>query len=109
MQPSQPSPKDTLRRRIDAAMGRRDCDLVLENVRWLDVFSARFREGTVAIDAGVVVGLEPGRRARRVVDGGGRALVPGFIDAHVHVESSMMLPAAFARAVLPHGTTTAIC
>lgn len=101
--------RDILRRRIDAAVGRRDCDLVIDNARWLDVFSARFREGPVAIDAGVIVGLEPGRRARRVIDARGRAVVPGFIDAHVHVESSMMLPEAFATAVLPHGTTSAVC
>jgi adenine deaminase len=106
--PSGPQ-RDILRRRIDAALGRRDCDLVIDNARWLDVFSARFREGPVAIDAGVIVGLEPGRRARRVIDARGRALVPGFIDAHVHVESSMMLPEAFSTAVLPHGTTTAVC
>jgi adenine deaminase len=106
---SQPSFRDTLRRRLDAALGRRDCDLVIDNARWLDVFSARFREGPVAIDDGVIVGLEPGRRARRVIDARGKWLVPGFIDAHVHVESSMMLPEAFSSAVLPHGTTSAVC
>ena len=108
MEQPQPSHRDTVRRRIDAALGKRECDLVIHDVRWLDVFSACFRQGSVAIDGGVVVECER-HSARRVVDGQGKTLVPGFIDAHVHVESSMMLPEAFASSVLGHGTTSAIC
>lgn len=107
--PSTSLPKETLRRRIDAAMGRRDCDLILRGVRYLDVFAACFREADIAIADGVIVGVEPGRRARREVDARGKHVVPGFIDAHVHLESSMMLPAAFESAVLKHGTTAAVC
>ncbi len=99
----------TLKRRIDAAMGRVDCDLAIRGVRYLDVFGCEWLEGDVSVLDGVIVGLEPGLRARREIDGRGKYLVPGFIDAHVHVESSLLVPSNFQRAVLPRGTTTAIC
>jgi len=96
---------------IQAAQGKRECDLVLENARWLDVFTATFREGHLAVYDGALVGVGPEARlpAKRVVDLGGKAVVPGFIDAHVHLESSLMTPTNFQRCVLPKGTTTAVC
>jgi adenine deaminase len=100
---------DALRRRLRAAQGHEPCDLVVRDVRWLDVFGCRFLEGDVAIKDGVVVGLAPGLEAERVIDGRGAHVVPGFIDAHVHLESSLLVPESFQRAVLPHGTTTAVC
>ncbi len=96
-------------RRIDAAQGRLPCDLLIRGAKYLDVFSAQWREGDVADIDGAIVGLESGLKAKRVVEARGRALVPGFIDAHVHLESSLMTPANFESAVLPRGTTTAIC
>lgn len=99
---------DTLRRRLRAAQGQEPCDLVLRNVRWLDVFTCTFREGDVGIADGVVVGTE-NLVGKRTIDGRGRHLVPGFIDAHVHLESSLLVPESFQRAVLPRGTTTAVC
>jgi adenine deaminase len=101
--------KAALQRRIDAAMGRIPCDLVLKNARFLDVFSCAFREGDLAIIDGVIVGIEPGLKGRRERDLKGRHVVPGFIDAHVHVESSLMVPSHFEAAVLKCGTTSAIC
>jgi adenine deaminase len=98
-----------LQKRIDAAMGRTPCDLVIRNVRYLDVFHCTWRSGDVAIADGVIVGLEPGLKAKREVDGKGKYLAPGFIDAHVHIESSLVTPDNFQAAVLPRGTTTAIC
>ena len=98
-----------LARRIEAAQGRIPCDLALENVRFLDVFSCRWRAGTIGVVDGTIVGLQPGLPARRRVDASGLTAVPGFIDAHVHVESSMMLPDAFEAAVLPRGTTSVVC
>src|SRR5688572_25526503 len=95
-------------RRIDAAMGRVPCDLVLKNARLLDVFTMTWRQADVAVAGGAVVGLEPGLRATREIDLAGKALVPGFIDAHVHVESSLLVPEHFAALVLPKGTTTAV-
>lgn len=98
-----------LAHRIAAALGTEPCDLVLRNCRYLDVFSARFVAGDVAIADGVIVGLERGRTGLREVDAKRMHLVPGFIDAHVHIESSLLVPWSFERAVLPHGTTSAVC
>lgn len=100
---------DVLRRRIRAARGLDPCDLVIENVRWLDVFSCEWATGDVAIKDGVVVGVEPGLKGARTIDGKGNTVVPGFVDAHVHLESSLLVPETFQRCVLPRGTTTAIC
>ncbi|MBX3261380.1 MAG: adenine deaminase [Labilithrix sp.] len=100
---------DVLRRRLRAAQGQEPCDLVLRDVRWLDVFSCEFVSGDVAIKDGAVVGLAPGLRGARELDGRGAHVVPGFIDAHVHLESSLLVPESFQRAVLPRGTTTAVC
>lgn len=96
---------------IQAAQGQLTCDLVLENARWLDVFTATFREGHLAVYDGTIVGVGPEARlpTKRTVDLGGKAVVPGFIDAHVHLESSLMTPTNFQRCVLPKGTTTAVC
>jgi adenine deaminase len=98
-----------LQARIDAAMGRVPCDLLFRGARWLDVFACRWREGDVAVHGGVVVAVDPGLHARREIDARGKWLVPGFIDAHVHVESSLLAPTAFQASVLPQGTTSAVC
>lgn len=102
-----------LQRRIDAAQGRIACDWILKNFKYLDVYSCEWRDGDISIVDGAIVGLEPGLKGRREIDGraGGRQrwLVPGFIDAHVHVESSLLIPRYFEQAVLPRGTTMAIC
>ncbi len=101
----------TRRERILAAQGKLPCDLLLENARWLDVFTGTFRDGHVAIFGDTIVGVGPDAKlgAKRVENLGGMAVVPGFVDAHVHLESSLMTPSNFERSVLPRGTTTAIC
>jgi adenine deaminase len=81
----------------------------LHDVRWLDVFSCEFVTGDIAIKDGAVVGLAPGLRGKRELDCRGAHVVPGFIDAHVHLESSLLVPESFQRAVLPRGTTSAVC
>ncbi len=101
--------KKALARRIDAAQGKMECDLLIQGARYLDVFSCQWREGDIAVIDGVIVGTEPGLRAKRVIQARGRKLVPGFIDAHVHVESSLLTPANFQDAVLARGTTSAVC
>lgn len=92
---------------LDAASGRRPVDLLLRRARWLDVFSGTFRQGDIGVYRGRFTG--PGSyRARRVLDLEGRFLVPGLIDAHCHLESTMLTPREFARAVLPRGTTAVV-
>ena len=98
-----------LQQRVDAAQGRVDCDLILKNATYLDVFSCEWRQGELAVANGVIVGMEPGLKSRRNVDVQGKWVVPGFIDAHVHLESSLMTPKYFQEAVLSKGTTTAVC
>ena len=98
-----------LQKRIDAALGKTPCDVIIRGARYLDVFSCQWREGDVAIMDGVIAAVDPGLKGRREINGNGRWLVPGFIDAHVHIESSMLTPAEFEAAVLPRGTTTAVC
>lgn len=81
-------------------------DLCLRGGRVLDVFSGRLRPVDVLVGGGRVLGF--GGDARRTVDVAGAILVPGLVDTHVHIESSQLSPASFARAVLAHGTTTVI-
>ncbi len=90
-----------------ATKGEGPADLLFVNARIVDVVSGEIRPGELAVTDGVITGFGA-REAREVVDIGGRYLVPGFIDAHVHIESSQVSPAEFARAVLPHGTTCVI-
>ncbi len=99
----------TIQRRIAAAQGKTECDGLIENIRYLDVFSSQWRMGSIGFIDGVIVGTESGLKAKRKWNGRGRALVPGFIDSHVHIESSLMAPLTFDREVLRKGTTTAIC
>lgn len=92
---------------IDAAAGRIKCDLVFKNCRIVDVFSHIIVDGSLGVKDGVIVGIGD-YDGERIIDGGGRYLVPGFIDSHVHIESSMVSPTEFAKGVLPWGTTTII-
>jgi adenine deaminase len=94
--------------RLEAALGKRPCDTVFRNITYFDAFNCRWVAGDVSVFEGAVVGLDSGLRAKREVRGKGLFLVPGFIDAHVHVESSLMSPFEFQKAVLSKGTTTAI-
>ena len=85
----------------------RDVDTLIRNARVLDVFTGSLRAGDVAIADGRIVGFGADG-ARDVVEADGRVLMPGLVDAHIHIESTQLSPAALAGAVLPHGTTTLI-
>jgi adenine deaminase len=98
-----------MQRRIDAAMGRIPCDLVLKNARVLDVFNGAWFHSDLGILDGFIVGLDFGIQGIRTLDLKDKWIVPGFIDAHVHIESSLLIPAQFQKVVLPRGTTTAVC
>jgi adenine deaminase len=101
--------KAELGRRIDQALRRAAADLVIKDVRILNVATGTLDQGDVAICGDWIVGTHDDYRGVREIDGRGRIAAPGFIDAHVHVESSLVVPAEFERSVLPRGTTTAIC
>ena len=93
---------------IAAARGDEPADLLLKNARLVNVFSGEVHAADVALADGRVLGWGD-YAARHTVDLEGRFLCPGLIDAHVHLESSMVRPAEFARAVVPHGTTAVVC
>lgn len=92
---------------IDVAAGRRKADLVLKNATYVNVFSGALETEDIAVARGLIVGLGEYEGIQEV-DMTGKIVCPGFIDAHIHLESSLVSPAEFARAVLPHGTTTVI-
>ena len=96
-----------LKRRIDIAKGDRRAELVLKDANIVDVFTNRIIRGDVAIHDGMVVAIGD-YIGEEEVDLSGRYLSPGFIDGHVHIESSMVGPTEFAKAILPRGTTTII-
>ncbi len=93
---------------IRYARGLEPCDLVIKGSQWLDVFQGKWQKGDLAIAAGTIVGVGESYVGKQVVDGSGFWVVPGFIDSHVHIESSLMTPRRFSETVLPRGTTTVI-
>ena len=93
---------------IRTARGDTPADLVLRGGQVINVFSGELERIDIAIAGGRIAGLGPGYEAKEEVDLAGTLVAPGFIDAHVHVESSMCTTAQFARAVLPRGTTTVV-
>ncbi|HWK25641.1 MAG TPA: adenine deaminase [Solirubrobacter sp.] len=97
-----------MRRLIAVARGDAEPDTVIEGARVFSAFTREWLDGDVAIADGRIAGIGSYAGGARV-DGRGRFLVPGFIDAHVHLESSKLTPAQFARAVVPRGTTTVVC
>ena len=96
-----------LKRRIDQALGREPADLVIKDTRYLDIASGEIAEGDVAIGGEKIVGAGESYEGEVEIDGRGKVVSPGFVDAHVHVESTLVTPAEFDRCVLPRGTTTA--
>lgn len=99
--------KDALRARIDIAAGRLKPQLVLKKGRVVNVFSHEIVEGDIAIHEGRIVGIGS-YEGLKEIDIEGKYVAPGFIDGHVHIESSMVTPAEFAGAIVPRGTTTII-
>lgn len=101
--------KTILKQRIDQAMGRSRADLVIKNVRLLNVATGTIAETDIAICGDTIVGTYDRYDGLVEIDGKGRFAVPGFIDTHVHCESTLVAPSEFDRCVLGRGTTTAIC
>ncbi len=89
------------------AAGREKADLVLKNATFVNVFSGELETCDIAVAEGLIVGLGS-YEGHTEADMTGKIVCPGFIDAHIHLESSLVSPSEFARAVVPHGTTTVI-
>lgn len=94
---------------IRAGQGKEPADLVLKNVKMLDVITGAVTGTDIAIVGDRIVGTHAEYRSATEIDCSGRFAVPGFIDTHLHIESSLVTPLEFDRCVLPHGVTTAIC
>ena len=92
---------------IAVAAGREKADLVLKNAKYLNVFSNEFLCGDIAVANGLIAGVGK-YDGKTEIDVSGKLVLPGFIDAHIHLESSMVTLADFAKTVVAHGTTTVI-
>lgn len=99
----------TLSRRIAQGRGDEPVDLVIRGAKLLDLLTGALVESDIALCGDIVVGTHGRYQGRREHDARGLIAVPGFIDTHLHVESSLVMPFEFERCVLPHGVTTAIC
>ncbi|MBF2704172.1 adenine deaminase [Listeria welshimeri] len=97
-----------LQERVAVSDGREKADLVIKNGRIVNVFSGEIMEGDIAIKNGYIAGIGDFSEAEQIMEAAGEFIVPGFIDAHVHVESAMVTPAEFARVLLPNGVTTIV-
>ncbi len=101
--------RQVLERQIDQALGRVPADLVVRNARILNLVTGELQSGDIAVCGSLIVGAFDTYRGIEEIDAQGRFAVPGFIDSHVHCESTLVTPGEFDRCVLPHGVTTAIC
>jgi adenine deaminase len=99
--------RDRLKKRIAVASKKVPADLVIKNGRIIDIFNLEVIYGDVAIVDGVFAGIGQ-FEGKQIIDAENRYVCPGFIDGHVHIESSMITPSEFAKVVLPHGVTTVI-
>ncbi len=97
-----------MKKLIDCALKREKADLVIQNVKIFNVFTGETEEGEIAVSDGRIVGIGQGYEAEKVYDGAGKTALPGFMDAHIHVESSMLAPEAFAALSVAHGTTAVV-
>ena len=96
-----------VKRYIDTAMGRADADLILKGGNVVDVFTGMVKQADVMIKDGVICGVGS-YSGKNEVDVTGKYIMPSFVDAHIHIESSMVAPQEYARVVVPHGVTTVI-
>ncbi len=102
--------RETLTRMIRAGVGAAPADVVIKNVRLLDVITGAVRSRPISPSLPTAsLARMRHMRGKRQIDGRGRYAVPGFIDTHLHIESSLVTPFEFDRCVLPHGVTTIFC
>lgn len=93
---------------IKVARGLEKADLVIKNANIVNVLSEEIYKGDIAISDGMIVGVGENYSGKKELDADGAYVTPSFIDGHIHLESTMMLPSEFVKAVLPAGTTTVI-
>lgn len=98
-----------LARRIDQGTGREPADIVLKGGRFFDLVTGELVASDIAICGETIIGTVESYEGREVIDISGKIVVPGFIDTHLHIESSLVTPHEFDRCVLPYGVTTVIC
>ncbi|MEG1479883.1 MAG: adenine deaminase [Kiritimatiellia bacterium] len=94
---------------IDIALHRRPADSVIKDVRIFDLATGELRQADIALCGERIAAVGVGYEGLTQIDGKGLTAVPGFVDAHCHIESSLVTPYEFERCVLPHGTTAAVC
>ncbi len=94
---------------IAVARGEEPADLLLKNAQLVNVLSGEIHPADIGIYDGRIVGFGDYKQPRKTVDLAGKYVCPGFMDAHVHLESAMVQPSEFAKAVVPHGTTSVFC
>lgn len=98
--------KQKLIKLIDVAAGRKKADLVLKNAKIVDVFQAKILIGDIAISDGYIAGIGGSYQGVEERNYTGKYVAPGFIEAHIHIESSYVSPEEFSRVFIPRGTTT---
>ena len=99
--------KELLKKLIDTAAGRIPADTVIKNCKIVNVFSGKIVEGNIALCEGVIAGIGD-YEGKTVVDACGKYAAPGFIDSHIHIESSYVSPEELGRLLVPHGGTTIV-
>lgn len=93
---------------IRVARGLEKADLAIKNAKYLNVFSDSWETGDIAVSGGLIAGIGGEYHGKTEIDAGGRHVIPGLIDAHIHLESAIVEPCEFARIALTHGTTTVV-
>lgn len=102
---------EQMKRLIETARGQREADLLIQNVRILDVFTERLFDGAILIKDEKIAAItnQPYQRAKEVFDAQNMIALPGFMDAHFHLDTPLVTPAELAKAIVPHGTTSMLC
>lgn len=99
--------RESKKRVIDVAMGRIKADVVFKNATYVNIFTKELVKADIAVAGNKIAGIGEYEGIKEV-DATGKIIIPGFIDAHIHLESSLVSPAEFAKAVVSHGTTAVI-